>query len=327
MSFSKGTWDEFNYSARSLGHRILVPGTYILRNSEANIVVPWKGEWTLSMDEKVNELTLSTTTPNPGSYEFYIRGDMNDWTVSDDWKFELVEGYQYILRNVTIKAGQYFKIADAQYGTIDFGGTQNMNPGAEYVLNNEFGNSSLAVDFTGDVHFNLYDCKVRFGDKEAKRLCVIGDFCNWNFELAKQMDRVGDSNVYTCRFENGLTGNFKVSDGTWNYNFGSSDGSGNVNCTEGENDAKFNGFNWKVDNITYPVVLTFTLVEGSDVENSDELSSLVLSNGETDGVEDIATDNSVSVQYYNLQGVPVANPEKGLYIVNKGGKVYKTLVR
>lgn len=327
MSFNKGTWAEFNYNARGVENRILVPGTYMLCHTEANIIVPWKGEWTLSIDNKVNELTLSTTTPNPGSFEFYIRGDMNNWTVSDDWKFELVEGYQYILRNVTIKAGQYFKIADAQYGTINFGGIQNMNPGAEYVLNNGFDNSSLAVDFTGDVHFNLYDCKVCFGDKEAKRLCVIGDFCNWNFELAKQMDRVGDSNVYTCRFENGLTGCFKVSDGTWNYEFGSSDGSGNVNCTEGENDAKFKGFNWKVDNITYPVVLTFTLVEGSDVENSDELSSLVLSNGETDGVEDIATDNSASVQYYNLQGVPVANPEKGLYIVNKGGKVYKTLVR
>lgn len=325
LSTSKGTWYDFNNTARCVRTDILVPGTYVLYSGEANIVVPWKGEWTLSINEYLGEINLSTTTPNPGSFDFYIRGVMNGWGVSDDWKFELNEDYDYVLRDVTILAGQEFKIADANYGTINYGTTDNMIPGADYILAHDSFNCTLSFDFTGNVYFSLMNKVVRFGD--AKYLCVIGDYCNWDNKKAVFMERVDNSNVYTCRFEDGLTGSFKIMDGTWNYSFGSLGDSGNVNCLVGKNDAKFNGSNWKVETITRPVVLTFTLVEGSDFDGSNELSSLVLSYGDTVGVEGITTENEVSVQYYNLQGVPVAYPEKGLYIVNKGGKVYKTLLR
>ncbi len=31
--------------------------------------------------------------------------------------------------------------------------------------------------------------------------------------------------------------------------------------------------------------------------------------------------------YYNLQGIRVANPENGLFIVNRGGKISKEIIR
>ncbi|MBO5249833.1 MAG: hypothetical protein J6B15_03705, partial [Muribaculaceae bacterium] len=40
-------------------------------------------------------------------------------------------------------------------------------------------------------------------------------------------------------------------------------------------------------------------------------------------VEDVV----VPVEYYNLQGVRVANPENGIYIVRRGNKVTKEYIR
>ncbi len=45
------------------------------------------------------------------------------------------------------------------------------------------------------------------------------------------------------------------------------------------------------------------------------------------GVETIAVDNTAEKEYFNLQGIRVANPESGLYIVRQGNKVYKEFVK
>lgn len=48
------------------------------------------------------------------------------------------------------------------------------------------------------------------------------------------------------------------------------------------------------------------------------------------GIEDITIDNSEAngpTTYYNLQGMKITNPEKGLYIVKRGGKVTKEVIK
>ena len=45
------------------------------------------------------------------------------------------------------------------------------------------------------------------------------------------------------------------------------------------------------------------------------------------GVEDVIVDENAPVEYYNLQGVRVANPENGIYIRRQGSKVSKVLVK
>lgn len=48
----------------------------------------------------------------------------------------------------------------------------------------------------------------------------------------------------------------------------------------------------------------------------------------TTGVESISVEDSTApVEYFNLQGVKVENPENGLYIVRQGNKVSKQLIR
>lgn len=45
------------------------------------------------------------------------------------------------------------------------------------------------------------------------------------------------------------------------------------------------------------------------------------------GVAAIEADGNAPVEYYNLQGVRVANPENGLYIVKQGNKVSKKVIK
>lgn len=47
----------------------------------------------------------------------------------------------------------------------------------------------------------------------------------------------------------------------------------------------------------------------------------------TGAVSEIVADENAPVEYYNLQGVRVANPENGLYIVRQGSKTSKVLVK
>lgn len=44
-------------------------------------------------------------------------------------------------------------------------------------------------------------------------------------------------------------------------------------------------------------------------------------------VEGIEADNNAPAVYYNLQGVQVENPTQGIYIVKRGSKTYKQVIR
>lgn len=47
----------------------------------------------------------------------------------------------------------------------------------------------------------------------------------------------------------------------------------------------------------------------------------------TAGIADIVADENAEAEYFNLQGVRVANPENGLYIVRRGNTVTKEIIR
>lgn len=69
------------------------------------------------------------------------------------------------------------------------------------------------------------------------------------------------------------------------------------------------------------------------LESDPAFASIILSNDKTyvpddewmSGVKNITIDNNEAEVYYNLQGVKVAQPESGLYIVVKGGKATKIM--
>ena len=58
-----------------------------------------------------------------------------------------------------------------------------------------------------------------------------------------------------------------------------------------------------------------------------DIKSINVNDPVVTGVEDVTVDENAPVEYYNLQGVRVANPENGIYIRRQGSKVSKVLVR
>lgn len=57
------------------------------------------------------------------------------------------------------------------------------------------------------------------------------------------------------------------------------------------------------------------------------IETMVLTIGEDTGVEAVEAAEEVAPVYYNLQGVKVANPENGIYVVVRGSKVSKEVVK
>lgn len=61
-------------------------------------------------------------------------------------------------------------------------------------------------------------------------------------------------------------------------------------------------------------------------DREDSTLPMLYVKGDGSGVADIAVENNGEAVYYNLQGVRVENPVKGLYIVVKGGKSQKVML-
>lgn len=58
------------------------------------------------------------------------------------------------------------------------------------------------------------------------------------------------------------------------------------------------------------------------------IASITFDQKPSDGINDVTiSDNDGAVEYFNLQGVRVANPENGLYIRRQGNKAQKVLVK
>jgi len=71
---------------------------------------------------------------------------------------------------------------------------------------------------------------------------------------------------------------------------------------------------------TYDITVVVTIYNGAP-------SLYVTNYAVSTGVEGINADNNASVEYFNLQGVRVANPENGIFIRRQGTQVSKVIIR
>lgn len=70
--------------------------------------------------------------------------------------------------------------------------------------------------------------------------------------------------------------------------------------------------------------VTFTATATNNIQT---MKVIVVPDGQS-GIESVvAADENAPVEYYNLQGVRVANPTTGLYIIKQGSKVSKAIIR
>lgn len=74
-------------------------------------------------------------------------------------------------------------------------------------------------------------------------------------------------------------------------------------------------------------IITVTPYNAEGEKLADRAESVMLVNADTTGVIDVTVSGEGEVEYFNLQGVRVANPESGLYIRRQGNQVSKVYLR
>ncbi|MDE7413973.1 MAG: hypothetical protein K2N05_09355 [Muribaculaceae bacterium] len=157
---------------------------------------------------------------------------------------------------------------------------------------------------------------------------VRGDMNGWGVDDAWKMEVVTPEKVFKLTVPEPIavgTG-FKFADDAWNdVNCG---GDGNAIDADVETQV-FNGGN--PANITLTEEFEGTIFLNLDLDGEQYVVFATDENSTPDwgmsGVANVDTDNNVAPKYFNLQGVQVANPENGLYIVVKGDKASKVLVK
>lgn len=159
---------------------------------------------------------------------------------------------------------------------------------------------------------------------EGIKLYLRGDMNGWGAEdawLFEQMQDNKDVFKFVCSEGQGIMEGeaFKIADAAWaKYNYG---GDGLEILLDMEMELFYNSNNLTIEE-EWNGVAWFTL-DGNLLAMSNDLD-YVPDFYDPSAVEGIAADNAVA-KYFNLQGIAVENPTKGLYIVVKGDKTYKVV--
>jgi len=156
ISAAMGDWDAFNGAAKTCTVAKEDMGKAIdLTDGDANITLPWSGDWNVTVAGDLSTITLTTDTPEPtGPATFYVRGAVNNWLndgMDEAWQFKHVDGDLYEIE-CSLEGGKEFKIADGNWGAISFSfGTEiaatDMNEELVWFKTND--NTTLAEDFSG----------------------------------------------------------------------------------------------------------------------------------------------------------------------------------
>lgn len=330
ISTIKGDWGTFNGGALTCNYGNTPGKAVALSKGDGDIVVPWTGDYTITVAGDLSTLTLSTTTPNPGAKPVYLRGDMNGWGTGDDWKLTEVRNnlYKFVFADgQSIAAGQNFKIADASWGSVNYGGNNTAIPSqSDYQIYYNGSDMSLSetcngviwvtLDFGGAAYIwcsNDKEAMPEWANENVKPTVswgVIGAFNGWGGD--EVMTETSDG-VFTVTMSE-IEGEFKFrQNSAWAVNFGA-DGNAEIKLN-GDYAVCQDGGNFTIPNTKN---VTFTLDTNKKVLTvyADSLTA----------VTEIEEDNA-PVKYFNLQGVEVVNPVNGLYIKVQGKKASKVLVK
>ncbi len=263
----------------------------------------------------------ATTSVNAETW--CMPGTYQDWKLETN-HFELVDG---VLQQVIPDLYGDFKIVkydtSANWDNQWCSNGETVKNGEAYVPVYKEG-SNILMD--GDnVHYINAKVTITPGDDNAITIMVqaekvesgkqtwhlVGDVPGWNFTSTPQFTQ-GEDNVWTLKYEGELTGTFKVvKNATW-ANAYSTMGAIELGVTY-----TLTGPQDPLDNMSVTdgpwVNPVFTLTDGENVTLCVTAEA---------GVNSISMDEVPST-YYNLQGVRVANPDKGIYIRVQGNKATK----
>lgn len=158
ISTLAGNWDDFNSATIAPSGDAAEDGSIPFEVKENyEFVLDYEANWTVTIDPSKQTIKFVTNDARPEA-DIYVRGGMNGWGTEDAWKFTTTDGNKYTLANVSIDAATEFKIADASWGTINYGASDPVALNTPVVLEYNGGNIKLAESVeNGTLVFNLSD--------------------------------------------------------------------------------------------------------------------------------------------------------------------------
>ena len=301
---------------------------------------------TVTFDFNTMKLTVAGTPFDP-AVGYKINSDLTvaTWSMEDmteeDGKYIYVvtpaqaAGEMQVVKTLDGTATDYMGNADATISeenssvTVSAGAGNlkyNLDPEATYKFTFDPETSALSVEKT------TVEPPITV---EYKDLYLVGEMTGWTLNEDYKFERT--DNVYTL-ITGPLSGEWKIWDGTWDYNFG-------CGATQAANEtceAWFDGGNFTIST-NNDTTITFTLVEGSDEKDSSIPSTIVVAY--QDSVESVIAAGGISVAdgtinvaegqdicIFNTAGALISRSAHtavatGLYIVVVDGHAAKVLVK
>ena len=279
-------------------------------------------------------LLLSAVVAN--AQDVYLRGAHNGWGTGNEWKFAQ-NGTTWTLEVPAASITGEFKIADANWGTINLGGGgTNIQLGKEVSLSQNGGNMKLGSK--GDYS------KLIFTVTNKTKLVVTGSNDEVVVTYPEKVYLLGHIDGITAWAPNSAVTVASIGEGVYKAVdvtiANSGDGYGYFAFAENKS---ANASDWDGLGTRYGAASEDALVEvGGEYKmvkgtNSwklavgmydltlDLVNSKLFVSESTTAIDEVAADNA-AVEYYNLQGVKVANPENGIFIKKQGNKVAKVVL-
>ena len=272
---------------------------------------------------------IITGVADPTEKDIYLRGDLNGWNTDNKLKKNADGIYELHLANLE----KSFKIADASWGEINYGGATNIELNVATKLTNGSGINCTLKDGSAN------DVTILF-DLQNETLTIKGESGGNNDNNDDNMGltrRVYFKNDNLARAATWSTPHVY----TW-----SPEAHGKFPGTA-MTETSINGqqywvSEWTVDSAdqhkpgtTFLVFSDGSSTDGSDHKTSDQVyyhnqvyTATGASNEQLSGIAAVETDEAAP-EYYSIQGTRVAadNLTPGLYIVRRGNKVSKIIVK
>ncbi len=359
ISTSKGSWDQFNAGNLTPNAAITNGGTVKLSVNKdgGDIMLPWTGVWTITVDLNAMTFKAVTETPEPDltGAPLYMTGNDGSWNPGNPLEIPYDETKGAYYRSNVVFTNQNYEMGGSNHygatckisrtkGSWDQFNAKGMcssddktiiigTPGSLYLQ--YCGNIPIERDGTFDVTIDLVKATILLEGSSASTtfpdaLFLCGNLVDANWDPSFDgaiLDPTDDEGVYT------VSDIELIPEGTNTHCYFS------FNTTTGSwddvNKAARYGATSKDEAIS--VGQSATVTNGGSDPNAwmilpgiynftVNLKNMTLVvEASSSSIESIKTDNNAPAIYYNLQGVEVENPENGVYIMKQGNKVTKVV--
>lgn len=152
-------WASVNLGYSGAEFKINEPYELLFDPNPGNLTMPVNFAGSVTLTFKGGKYTILFEADEPDTPDqpsgMYIRGDMNGWDTSNEF---LTTDFKnnWIVKGITINAGETFKIADVDYSSVNFGSNgEALEIGVPYVLLKDGENIECPAYFSGDIKLQL----------------------------------------------------------------------------------------------------------------------------------------------------------------------------